>query len=105
MEIQLENQKTMEITMKYQWKSSCHFKNTCWNCKSSWNFNDISMKISMKCLLKLIGNPVEISTKYQLKCNGNPLEIKLNYQWNTNGNSMKTQLKFNKKIQWNGNMF
>ena len=67
------NEISMEILMKYQWKSIGN-----------------PVEISMKYQWKSIGNPVEILMKYQLKPIGNPVEISMN----TNGNTLKIQLKF-----------
>ena len=74
-----------KFNRNYKWNQVVISMNTCSyfnetpmdiNWKSSWNFNDISMKIPMKMpRLKLIGNPVEISMKFELKSIGNPVEI------------------------------
>ena len=65
--------------MKYKWKSSK-------------NFNEIPIEISIKYQLKSIGNPVEIQLDIQLEIGNWKLNLK--FQWNTNGNPVEILIKY-----------
>ena len=64
--------------------------------QSSWNFNEIPVKISKKHKWKSSKNLNNL--KFQWYTNGNPLDIQLKFQWNKNGIPLEIQLEFNSNI-------
>ena len=95
------------ISIELHWKSSWNFnefllkislkvRENHW--KSSWKLNKIPMEIYLESSLNFNEIHVKILMKYWLKSIWNPVD----FQWNTNRNPFKIQLKFNRnmKCQW-----
>ena len=96
-EIQLKFQcntigNSLEIPLKFIWNFREIPMEIHW--KSSWYFNKIKVKISMKYQLKSIRN-----LKFWWNNNGNPLENQLKFKSNTNKNSFENQLKFKRSYK------